>query len=95
MANEIPPRAGDICQECPEPDTVAVRKTHFGKPAWEIECPHAEELHVTGEGFVIECSRLKKQCCVDDSREIFVNSPQIFSLRSFFETTLKYLGIKP
>ena len=29
-------------------------------------------------------------CCVENGKTVFVNSPQISPLKSFFETTLKY-----
>ena len=94
MPKRIPPHAGDISDKCPNPHVVATLKTHFGKPAWELECPYAEELHVLGEGIEILCSQLDGSCCVDDNNNYFVVSPKIYPLRSFLEATKKYLGIK-
>ena len=93
MPSQNPPHAGEICTKCPNPGVVATRKIHFGKPAWELECPYAEELHVLGEGIEIVCSRLDGSCCVDDNKDYFVVSPKIYPLRSFLEATKKYLGI--
>jgi hypothetical protein len=94
MSKKNPPCSGDICSGCPNPDIIASRKTHFGKPAWEIECAHAEELHILGEGIEIICSKLNSPCCVDNNRDYFVNSPKISPLRNFFEASLRYLGKK-
>ena len=94
MLKRIPPHAGDICGHCPNPDVVSTLKIHFGKPAWEWECPYAEELHVLGEGIEIVCSKLDGSCCVDNNKDYFVVSPNIYPLRSFLEATKKYLGIK-
>lgn len=94
-ADGQPPKAKDINPECPEPDNVAKVKNHFGKKAWEWQCPHAVEAMVEGKGIVINCSALGRHCCIDDNKDYFVSSPKIEPLRNFFETTLKYFGSKP
>ncbi len=93
MAKKKAPRAGDVCEDCPNPDIIAQRKVHFGKKTWEFECEYAVEIHVTGEGITIDCAKDSKSCCIDDSQKIFVNSPKISPMRSFFEITMGYLGI--
>ncbi|MEN8132923.1 MAG: hypothetical protein ABFS45_22650 [Pseudomonadota bacterium] len=94
MSDKNPPHAGDICSSCPNPTITAIRKMHFGKPAWELECPYADEIHAVGKGIEIHCSALDGLCCVDNNRDYFVTSPKIYPMRSFLEATLKYLGIK-
>ncbi len=93
MSYKNPPCASDVCGDCPNPDIIATSKVHFGAEAWEFECLHALEIHVTGEGITIDCAKLTVPCCVDNSKDVFVNSPKISPMRSFFETTMKYLGI--
>ena len=63
---------------------------HFGCLAWEFHCNFAREVHVSGKGISIDCGAIDIPCCVDNGKTVFVNSPQISPLRSFFETTLKY-----
>ena len=89
-----PPSTKSINPDCPNPDIVANTKLHFGQQAWEWQCPHAEEVIVAGKGIKIKCSLLNQRCCVDDNQKYFVNSPKTEPLRSFFETTLKYFGVK-
>ena len=92
--HKAPPAAREINSECPSPDLIAQKKDHFGKKAWEWQCPHAVEALVAGKGILITCSALNRQCCIDDSKEYFVSSPKIEPLRSFFETTMKYFGVR-
>lgn len=89
-----PPLAGDINSECPNPDMVATRRSHFGHGVWQFECPHADEVYATEKGIVIRCAVSNSYCCVDDGKEIFVSSPEISPLKDFLETTLNYLGLK-
>ncbi len=89
-----PPTTGEISAECPCPEIVASQKNHFGRKCWEWQCDYAHEVLVEGKGMVIECSALHRQCCIDDNTDYFVSSPKIEPLKSFFETTMKYFGIK-
>lgn len=89
-----PPSAVQLCARCPNPGIVARRKDHFGKGAWEFECGHARELHVSGAGIVIGCDALNEACCVDDGQNIFVNAQSALPLRDFLEASLRYLGLK-
>jgi hypothetical protein len=95
MAYQQPPRAGEISAQCPNPDMVAQSKDHFGNAAWDFACRHALELYVKDSGIQIKCSVLNGPCCVENSRDVFVNSSSADPLKSFFETTLKYLRIGP
>ncbi len=90
-----PIRTTDVCAECPNSQLEAQQKLHFGRAAWEFCCEYATELHVTNKGIVVQCSaRNGNTCCVDNNRDIIVNSQEIFPLRAFFEATLKYLRLK-
>ena len=94
MSNDTPPRAGDICPSCPNPDIFATRKGHFGRSVWSFECPQVIELYVKNSGIVIKCSGLDGPCCVEDNWDFFVSSPTLNPLKDFFEATLEYLRIK-
>lgn len=94
MTEKTPPLAGSICPTCPNPDIVAVRNVRFGTATWDFECHQAIEVYVQDSGISIKCSTLDGPCCVENGRDVFVNSPTVDPLRSFFDTTLKYLGIK-
>jgi len=94
MAKQNPPCTGDIDSKCPLPEIIATEKAHFGKPAWEFECPNAEELHVTGKGISIKCMELKARCRIDNNKDNFVNASQMSPMRVFLDTTLKYFGGK-
>lgn len=63
---------------------------HFGCRAWEFQCNLAQEVHVSGKGITIDCEAMGSPCCVENGKTVFVNSPQISLLKSFFESTLKY-----
>lgn len=88
------PCAAQICVHCPNPKIIARFKDHFGKSAWEFDCEHAKELHISGKGIVIGCDALNDACCVDDGQNVFVNSQAVLPLRGFFEATLHYLRLK-
>jgi hypothetical protein len=92
--NDNPPRAGEICATCPNSDLVAAKKAHFGRQVWHFECSQAIELYAKDSGIVIKCSGLDGPCCVENSRDVFVGSPDINPLKEFLETTLGYLGLK-
>lgn len=44
--------------------------------------------------FLVKCAELDSPCCVEDSHDVFVGSPDVNPLKDFFETTLGYLGFK-
>lgn len=94
MSTDNPPRAGDICNSCPNPDMIAARKSHFGRSAWHFECTQAIEFYVQDSGIKIRCSGLGGPCCVENSHDVFVGSPEFNPLKGFFETTLEYFGLK-
>ena len=93
MADSVAPRAGQISPDCPNPDIVAQRKDHFGNAAWDFTCCHALEIYVKDSGIRIKCAVLDAPCCVENSRDVFVNSASVDPLRNFFETTLGYFGL--
>lgn len=90
-----PPNTKSINPECPNPDIIAHTKIHFGNKAWEWQCLHAQEVIIAGKGIEIKCSLRNQPCCIDDNQKYFVNSAKSEPLRIFFETTLKYFGVKP
>ena len=92
--NDDPPRAGELCATCPNPDLVAVRKVHFGNKVWHFECSYAIEVHAQDSGILIRCSGLDGPCRVENNQDVFVGSPDINPLKEFLETTLGYLGLK-
>lgn len=94
MDAKNPPRAGDLCASCPNPDLVACRRRHFGREVWYFECAQAVEVFATDKGIVIKCAESDGFCCLEDSKEIFVGSPGINLFKEFLETTLSYLGLK-
>jgi len=93
-SDSSPPKTKNISEDCPNPDIVAHKKVHFGSSAWEWHCQFAKEVIVDGKGIEIRCSRLDQICCIDDNQRYFVNSSSSEPLRLFFNTTLKYFGIK-
>ena len=92
MENSNPPRAGEISATCPNPDSIARRRKHFGRYVWHFECAHAVEVLAKEGGILIKCSGLNRFCCVDDGKDVFVGSPEINLLKDFLETTFGYLG---
>jgi len=94
VSAEVPPRTGEFCPHCPKSDLVAFRKDHFGNKAWHFECPFATETFVEGSGFVVTCSDLDRQCGVENGQDVFVYCRNAEILKSFFETSLRYLGMK-
>lgn len=94
MENEHPPRAGEISATCPNPDSTARRRKHFGSDVWYFECAYAVEVRAREGGILIKCSGCDGFCSVDDGINVFVGSPEINPLKSFLETTLGYLGLK-
>ena len=94
MSHDNPPCASEICSTCPNPELVAARKSHFGRIVWHFECNQAVEFYAQDSGIVIKCAELDGPCCVENSRDIFVGSPDINPLKEFFETTMEYLGFK-
>lgn len=67
-------------------------KEHFGSVAWEFECDHVKEIFLESKGVVINCDINNRQCCVDDGRGYFVNSPRISPLKNFLEASMKFLN---
>ena len=94
MENHNPPRAGELCATCPNPDLIARRRKHFGRDVWHFDSALAVEVLAKDSGILIKCSGLNGFCCVDDGNDVFVGSPDINSLKDFLETTLSYLGLK-
>ncbi len=94
MSNDNTPRAGDICPTCPNPTILATRKSHFGRETWTFECTQAIEIMAKDGRFLVKCAELDSPCCVEDSHDVFVGSPDVNPLKDFFETTLGYLGFK-
>ncbi len=92
--NKNPPTTKEVNPDCPNPDIVAKYKDHFGNPAWEWQCTYAVETHIAGKGIVINCTKLNRQCCIDDNDQYFVNPPEIDPLKFFLNTTRKYFGLK-
>lgn len=92
MSKKKPPTTGDICAECQSPGVLAKPKEHFGSVAWEFECDHVKEIFLESKGVVINCDINNRQCCVDDGRGYFVNSPRISPLKNFLEASMKFLN---
>jgi hypothetical protein len=94
MMDINPPRAGELCTDCPNPDLIAHRRTHFGREVWHFECTQAVEVFAVDRGIYVNCSGLNGCCCVEDGKDVFVGSPEINPLKNFLDTTLNYLGLK-
>ena len=88
------PRTGLLYPACPNPECVALPANHFGEQAWRFECPYAAETYESGNGFVVTCSRLDGPCRVENGQDVFVSYPNTDILKSFIETSMRYLGFK-
>ena len=59
-------------------------------------CPTCQAIEIMAKDgrFLVKCAELDSPCCVEDSHDVFVGSPDVNPLKDFFETTLGYLGFK-